>query len=118
MARVGVTSADVMDEAAYSAAVAQVFKKLVVAIDEADPDLVECDSTGDMVTITASKTGEKVVVNTQRAVRQIWVAGKGVGVHFSLGADGRWLDDKQKGLELKAWIDECIVAATGVRLAW
>ncbi|MDX2012099.1 MAG: iron donor protein CyaY [Myxococcaceae bacterium] len=107
-----------MEDAAYSAAVAQVFKKLVAAIDEADPDLVECDATGDMVTITAAKTGEKVVVNTQRAVRQIWVAGKGVGVHFSLGADGRWLDDKQKGLELLGWIDECVSAASGVRLSW
>ncbi|MCU0696972.1 MAG: iron donor protein CyaY [Myxococcaceae bacterium] len=107
-----------MEEAAYSAAVAQVFKKLVAAIDQADPDLVECDATGDMVTITAAKTGEKVVVNTQRAVRQIWVAGKGVGVHFSLGADGRWVDDKQKGLELLGWIDECVGAASGVRLGW
>lgn len=106
------------DDAVYATAVAQLFKRLVKAIDAADPDVVECDATGDMVTITAPKTGEKVVVNTQRAVRQIWVAGKGVGVHFSLAADGRWLDDKQKGLELLAWIGECVEAATGQRLAW
>jgi CyaY protein len=108
----------VMDDAAYNSAVAQVFKKLVTVIDSADPDLLECDATGDMVTITATRTGEKIVVNTQRAVRQIWVAGKGVGVHFSLGADGQWHDDKQKGLELKAWVDECIMSAAGARLTW
>ncbi|MBL8918092.1 MAG: iron donor protein CyaY [Myxococcaceae bacterium] len=107
-----------MDEALYASAVGQLFKKLVKAVDAADPDVVECDATGDMVTITAARSGEKVVVNTQRAVRQIWVAGKGVGVHFSLGADGRWLDDKQKGLELLQWIAECVEAATGHRLAY
>lgn len=107
-----------MDDVEYSAAVSQVFKRLVKAIDAADPDLIECDSTGDMVTITAPRSGEKVVVNTQRAVQQIWVAGKGVGVHFSRSPDGRWVDDKAKGLELTAWISECVEAVSGQPLRW
>ncbi len=106
-----------MDESSYGAAVAGVFKKLVKAIDQVDPDVLEADATGDMVTITAVKTGEKVIVNTQRAVQQIWVAGRGAGIHFSLAADGRWLDDKQKGLELLAWVRECVQGACGVSLA-
>ena len=106
-----------MDDVAYSQAVAQIFKRLVKACDAVDPDRLEADATGDMVTITASKSGEKVIVNTQRAVQQVWVAGKGEGVHFSLAADGRWLDDKGKGLELLAWVSECVEAATGERLA-
>lgn len=105
-----------MDDVTYSAAVSRIFKRLVKACDEADPDRLEADATGDMVTITAPATGEKVIVNTQRAVHQIWVAGKGEGVHFSLAADDRWLDDKGKGLELVAWIAECVEAATGERL--
>lgn len=105
-----------MSDEAFGSAVATFFKRVVKAVDEADPDAVECDATPDMVTITATKTGEKVIVNTQRAVQQIWVAGKGVGVHFSLAADGRWMDDKQKGLELTAWIVECVEAASGQRL--
>lgn len=103
-------------DAAYSSSVASFFKRLVAAVDAADPDALECDSTGDMVTITAPRSGQKVIVNTQRAVSQIWVAGKGVGVHFSRGADGRWLDDKQKGLELEAWVAECVREASGVDL--
>lgn len=102
-----------MDEAAYSVAVATIFKRLVKACDAADPDHLEADATGDMVTITALPSGEKVVVNTQRAVQQIWVAGKGEGVHFSLDPNGRWLDDKGKGLELLAWVRDCVLAATG-----
>lgn len=106
-----------MDAAGYAASISSFFKRLVAAVDAADPDLVECDATGDMVTITAPKSGAKVIVNTQRAVSQIWVAGKGAGVHFSHAADGRWLDDKGKGLELGAWVAECVREASGVTIA-
>lgn len=107
-----------MDEATYHARVGALFKKLIAAVDDADPDRLDADSTGDMVTITAVATGEKVVVNTQRAVWQIWVAGKGLGVHFSYDeASGRWLDDKGKGLELLAWIVDCVRSASGVTLS-
>lgn len=106
-----------MDSATYSSAVAGFFKRLVAAADAVDPDLLECDATGEMVTLTAPRTGARVIVNTQRAVWQIWVAGKGEGVHFSRGDDGRWLDDKGKGLELGAWVAECVRDASGVTLA-
>ena len=105
-----------MDAAVYAASVSSFFKRLVAAVDAVDPDVVECDATGDMVTITAPKSGAKVIVNTQRAVWQIWVAGKGEGVHFSRADDGRWLDDKDKGLELGAWVAECVRAAAGVSI--
>jgi CyaY protein len=36
-----------------------------------------------------------------------------MGIHFSLGDDGRWMDDKGKGLELFAWVSECVAALTG-----
>jgi CyaY protein len=107
----------VLDEATYNNLVAQVFKRLIKAADEADPDVLEADATPDMVTFVATKSGEKVIVNTQRAVRQIWVAGKGSGLHFSLEADGRWMDDKGKGLELLKWVAECVQAMSGVALA-
>jgi CyaY protein len=107
-----------MDDAAYGAQVASVFKRLAAAIDQADPDTVEADVTGDMVTITAPATGEKVIVNTQRAVRQLWVAGQGQGLHFALAPDGRWVDDKGKGLELFAWVSSCVEAACGVTLSF
>jgi CyaY protein len=105
-----------MDETTYATSVKQVFGRLLKAVDGADPDLIEADSTPDMVTISSAKTSEKVIVNTQRAVRQIWVAGKGLGVHFSLGGDGRWLDDRGQGKELVGWVRECVEAATGVKL--
>ena len=105
-----------MDDSEFTVVASQIFKRLVKAVDAADPDVLEADSTGDMVTITATKSGEKIVVNTQRAVRQIWVAGQGAGLHFSFGGPGQWLDDKGKGIELLAWVAECVEAATGQRL--
>jgi CyaY protein len=105
-----------MDDVTYASSVQRVFHRLVQAIDAADPDLVEADATGDMVTVTAVKTQAKIVVNTQRAVKQIWVAGKGLGLHFSLGADGRWLDDRGEGRELLAWVKECVADAAGLSL--
>ncbi|MFN0061404.1 MAG: iron donor protein CyaY [Myxococcaceae bacterium] len=101
-----------MDEAAYQQHVVAAFRKILKAADAFDPDILESDSTGDMLTLTAPQ-GEKCVVNTQRAVHQIWVAGKGAGIHFSLDAGGLWKDDKGKGLELLAWVSEVVASMTG-----
>jgi CyaY protein len=106
-----------IDEATYNALVAEVLKRMLKALDAADPDALDADSTGEMLTVTGNASGQKVVVNTQRAVHQLWVAGKGSGIHFSWdAASGRWLDDKGKGLELYAWVAECVEAASGEKI--
>lgn len=101
-----------IDEPRYDGLVAGLWKRILAAADRIDPDVLDAVGTADMITFT-HRDGEKVVVNTQRAVRQIWVAGKGSGIHFSLANDGRWMDDKGKGLELLAWVSECVSALTG-----
>jgi CyaY protein len=105
-----------VDESTYNGLVAAAFKRLLTGLDKLDPDLVDVTATADMLTVTDVKSGEKVVVNTQRAVWQIWVAGKSQGIHFSHAADGRWVDDKGKGLELFAWVAECVGVMCGERL--
>jgi CyaY protein len=104
-----------MDETRYNQLVAASFATLLRALDKVDPDVLDADSTGDMVTVT-SAAGQKVVVNTQRATRQIWVAGKGLGVHFSFAPDGQWMDDKGKGMELFSFVADAVEAMAGVRL--
>src|SRR5688572_27963695 len=97
-----------MDESRYNQLVAGSFKRMLAALDEVDPDVADSDATGDMLTITAA-SGEKCIVNTQRAVRQIWVAGKGQGIHFSYDESSRrWLDDKGHGLELFGFVAEVV----------
>jgi len=105
-----------LDEATYNQKISSVFRRILDAVDRLDPDLVDAESTGDMVTLTSAR-GEKCVVNTQRAVRQIWVAGKGQGIHFSYDASADvWGDDKGRGLELFAFIADVVEAITGEHL--
>ncbi|HLL54176.1 MAG TPA: iron donor protein CyaY [Myxococcaceae bacterium] len=102
-----------MDESRYNQLVASLFKKLLAALDEVDPDEAETDATADMLTITAAN-GEKCIVNTQRAVRQIWVAGTGQGIHFTYDErTGQWRDDKGRGLEVLAFVSEVVQDLTG-----
>ncbi len=106
-----------MDEGRYNQLVAGAFKRLLAAVDRVDPDLLEADSTGDMVTLTAPGSGQKCVVNTQRAVRQIWVAGLSQGIHFGYDErSGTWVDDKGKGLELFSWVARVVKDISGADL--
>jgi CyaY protein len=69
-----------------------------------------------MVTITA-KSGEKCIVNTQRAASQLWVAGLGQGIHFSYDLTrGAWWDDKGKGLELFDFVAQVVQSISGAEL--
>ena len=103
-----------MDESRYNQLVAGIFKRILAAADAIDPDVLEADSTGDMVTLTA-RSREKCIVNTQRAVRQIWVAGKSQGIHFTHDeATGTWKDDKGRGLELFSFVADVVHDISGV----
>ncbi|MHA7629291.1 iron donor protein CyaY [Corallococcus sp. M7] len=102
-----------MDEARYNSLVAAAFKRILAAADTFDPDVLEAEATGDKVTLTAA-SGEKCIINTQRAVWQIWVAGQGQGIHFSHDdATRAWKDDKGKGLELFAFVSDVVRHLTG-----
>lgn len=106
-----------LDEAKYNQQISTIFQKLMRAADQIDPDVIEASSSGDMVTLTSAK-GQKCVVSTQRAVRQIWVAGKGLGIHFSFDeASSTWKDDKNQGYELFGFINDVLKTISGTTLA-
>ena len=105
-----------IDESQYNQQIADVFKKLMKASDDLDPDILESSTSGDMVALTAA-SGQKCIVSTQRAVRQIWVAGKGLGIHFSFDeASQTWQDDKSHGLELYQFIQDVVKTISGTSL--
>lgn len=86
-----------MDELAYERLAAATFKRVVDLFEDIDPDRADVDSAGDVVRIDLSG-GRRVVLNTQRPVRQIWLAGGQAAWHFSYDvATERWLDDKGRG---------------------
>ncbi len=105
-----------LDEVTYNQFVSAAFKRILAAADALDPDVLEADSTGDMVTLTAASR-EKCIINTQRAVRQIWVAGLGQGIHFSYHPESSsWRDDKGKGLELFRFVSDVVRGICGEEL--
>jgi len=102
-----------LDESAYSGLVSSVFKRMLATLDEVDPDVLDTEATGDMLTVTAAG-GEKCIINTQRAVRQIWVAGTGQGLHFDwVPTSASWLDDKGQGIELFAHVERVLTELSG-----
>ncbi len=89
-----------MDESTYQKLADSAFRAIVDGFDSVDPDLVDCETAGDVVTLTL-RGGKKCIVNTQRPARQIWLAASARAWHFSWDANaGRWLDDKGRGEEL------------------
>lgn len=102
-----------LDEATYNGLISSVFKRMLATLDGVDPDVLDTEATGDMLTVTAA-SGEKCIINTQRAVRQIWVAGLGQGLHFDWApAESRWIDDKGQGVELFAHVERVLTGISG-----
>jgi CyaY protein len=94
-----------MDEGRYLLLAEAALARIVRAFDDVDFEKADVDSVGDVVTITlapgAHGGGGKIVINTQRPTRQLWLAGGNRAWHFSLDeATGRWMDDKGLGAEL------------------
>jgi CyaY protein len=101
-----------VDEKDYLRLADTTFKTLFDAFDDIDPEDVDIDSAGDVITLSF-KSGKRCVINTQRPVRQIWLAGGSRAWHFSW--DGtRWLDDKGSGDELFTTLASIVSAESGI----
>ncbi len=105
-----------MDEPTYQKLADEAFRAIGNAFEDFDSDVVDCDSAGDVVTLTM-RGGAKCVVNTQRPTRQIWLAANARGWHFSWDEGSRrWIDDKGRGEELYATIARVVKQATGAEV--
>ncbi len=103
-----------MDEPTYQKLADAAFRAIGDAFESVDPDVVDCEAAGDVVTLTL-RGGRKCVVNTQRPARQIWLAANARAWHFSWDAErGSWLDDKGHGDELFATIARVVKEGTGL----
>ncbi|MSP17516.1 MAG: iron donor protein CyaY [Myxococcales bacterium] len=104
------------DERVYEERVGRAFRRLEDALEAVDPDIVEVTSTGDMVTLTLPR-GVRCILNTQRAVAQLWLAARDSAWHFSWDdARSGWLDDKGRGVELFAQLERILLAEAGVTI--
>lgn len=106
-----------MDEPEFERRAADAWKRVLDLFDDVDPDDADVEQAGDVIRIDF-RGGQRVVLNTQRPARQIWLAGGAHAWHFSYDAAlDRWLDDKGRGVELYAQIAAMAKQATGLDLA-
>jgi len=106
-----------LDEPTYQKLADAAMHRLERAYGDLDPDLVDCELAGDVLTITLSgKT--KCIVNTQRPTRQIWVAAAARAWHFSYDEQGgRWYDDKNADNELFSQVARIVKEHAGVEIS-
>lgn len=103
-----------MDESTYQKIADVALRAIEKMLDEVDAEDVDCERSGDVVTLTF-KSGKKAVINTQRPTRQIWLAANARAWHFSFDqGTSRWLDDKGEGVELFRKIAAVIQESSGI----
>lgn len=105
-----------IDEPRYLALVHETFAKVLHAFDALDADDADAEQSGDVVTVTF-RDASRCVVNTQRAARQLWVAGGQHAWHFSYDEEtGQWIDSRPGGGELFATLRRIVLDTAGVEL--
>jgi iron donor protein CyaY len=109
----GKVTSDTMDETMFRALAGDVVTRVRQALDEQDPDVVECVPEADVVKI-AFPTGLPFVLNLQRPVREVWFAAERQAWHFRF--DGEQWTDKRTHEELCATIVRLVQARSGVHL--
>jgi len=106
-------TSDTMDEATFMTLAKGAIERIRAALDACDPDVVECLPEADVVKI-AFPSGLPYVLNTQRPVREVWLAADRNAWHFRYDGS-RWLD-KRSGDELMTTVDRLVKARAGVDL--
>jgi CyaY protein len=78
-----------------------------------DDDMVdvECSRSGNVLEIEFLHNGSKIIVNSQAAMRELWVAARSGGYHYRQ-TDGKWLNTRD-GSELLAALSEMVSAQGG-----
>jgi CyaY protein len=105
-----------LEESRYLDLAHGAFRRIMDAFDHIDIDDADIESAGDVLTITW-KDGSRCVVNTQRPVRQIWLAGGDRAWHFGFDPATRsFHDDKGSGATLEGTI-ESIARQHGVEIS-
>ena len=101
-----------MDETTFDHVAREELRHIEDAFAEVDPDQVDV-STSDGVLRLDLRDGTKIVVNSHRAARQIWLAAVASAWHFDPAGDGRWIAAKS-GDELRATISRIVRERIGL----
>ena len=103
-----------MDEATFDGAARAELRHIEDAFADIDPDDVEV-STSDGVLRLDLRDGTKIVINSHRAARQIWMAAVASAWHFDPTDSGTWIAAKS-GDELRATLVRLVKDRIGLEL--
>jgi CyaY protein len=92
-----------------------VLDSLQNALDEAALDL-DYQLNGGVLEIEFD-SGAKIIVNRHLPNREIWVAAKSGGFHFSAAEDGKWINRRDQA-ELHAFLSGLIAQGCDVSFDW
>ena len=104
-----------MDESTFDQLARTELRLLEDAFAAVDPDAVEVTTTDGMVRLDL-RDGTRVVVNSHRAARQIWMAAVASAWHFDPGPDGKWYAAKSHD-ELRATVARLISEHAGLAVS-
>ena len=103
-----------MDDATFDHQARKELRAIEDAFADIDPDDVEV-STSDGVLRLDLRDGTKIVINSHRAARQIWMAAVATAWHFDPNADGTWIAPKT-GDELRSTLSRVVRERIGLEL--
>ena len=72
---------------------------------------VECSRSGNVLEIEFLHNGSKIIVNSQAAMKELWVAARSGGYHYRQ-VEGQWINTRD-GSEMLASLSEMVSAQGG-----
>jgi len=75
---------------------------------------VECSRSGNVLEIEFIDNGSKIIVNSQAAMKELWVASRSGGYHYKQ-IDGQWINSRDN-TELYASLSEMVSAQGGAQV--
>ena len=102
-----------MTESEFHRAVEAVLARIEASVE--DHDALDVDLEGGVLTITCPDA-TRVIVNRQAPNREIWVAARSGGFHFT-AREGAWRDTRS-GEELFASLARIVAQQAGVQVAF
>ena len=101
-----------MNETEFHRSVDAVLERIERSVEDSD---VDCDLEAGILTLTCPDD-TRVIVNRQTPNREIWVAARSGGFHFTW-RDGAWRDTRS-GDELFASLTRILASQAGENIAW
>lgn len=110
------TTSDTMDEATFHTLSNEAIERVRKALDAHDPDVVEGVMEAGVLKITFP-SGAPFVLNTQRPIRELWLAADRQAWHFRF--DGaKWIDKKTGSEELFATLARVVKQRAKIDVQW